>query len=47
MSKKSDLISILDTRICDNNLGNEIIMEAFDNFIEEVCPSVIAAVVRK
>lgn len=39
MSKNSDLISILDTRICDNNLGNEIIMEAFDNFIEEVFPN--------
>lgn len=33
------LISIFDTSICDNNLGNQIIMEAVNKYLREIFPN--------
>ena len=33
------LISIFDTSICDNNLGNQIIMETVNKYLREIFPN--------
>ncbi|MBK1840714.1 polysaccharide pyruvyl transferase family protein [Azospirillum sp. YIM B02556] len=37
-AKGFQMISVFDTRICDNNLGNHIIMEAVDHHLEALFP---------
>lgn len=37
-AKGFQMISVFDTRICDNNLGNQIIMEAVDRHLEPLFP---------
>jgi FkbM family methyltransferase len=38
-AKKNRMISILDTSVCDNNLGNQIIMDSVDGYLRQIFPS--------
>ncbi len=37
-SSSTQLVSVFDTSICDNNLGNQIIMEAVNTQLHELFP---------